>query len=74
MTDELNERGAIRNLLEEEPKLEVAARMTPPAVVIIVRYASGALAVPLTVTTARAVAATIVEYADDVERRSRDTN
>jgi hypothetical protein len=64
-----NIRAFIELLANEEPKLKVASQVEPNrAVVIIVEYPSGALTVPLTPATARQVAATMVEYADGLER------
>jgi hypothetical protein len=64
-----NVRAFIEVLAKEEPKLKVASQVQPSrAVVIIVEYPSGALTVPLTPAVARQVAATIVEYANDLER------
>ena len=59
----------------EEPQLKVASQVLPkPAVVVIVQYPSGAITVPLTPATARQVAATMVEYADDLEKAIRERN
>jgi hypothetical protein len=69
MTSPTNVRAFIELLANEEPTLKVASQIEPRReVVLIVEYPSGALTVPLTPAVARQVAATMVEFANDLER------
>jgi hypothetical protein len=75
MSEPTNLRAFLELLAKEEPRLTVGQQALPrPAVVLIVQYPSGALTVPLEPSVARKVAATLVEYAGDLERVVRARN
>ena len=63
----MNERDVLEVLVKEEPKVSVAGRASPPAVVIVVHYASGGLTIPLSAATAREVAAELLKYAEHID-------
>jgi hypothetical protein len=63
----MDEKAALPILLNEEPTVSVVGRAAPPAVVIVVNYASGGLTIPLSAANARVVAAELVKYATQIE-------